>query len=79
MHRPEYAQTDVIPGIAGTTVRSSTSETRSTTPANAANGVDGVHRVDADHETGSVEVTAEAGTEDTVCDSIHDAGYDIAA
>ena len=46
---------------------------------NAAKGVDGVHRVDADHETGAVDVTAEADTEDAVRDSIHDAGYDVSA
>ena len=46
---------------------------------NAAKGVDGVHRVDADHETGAVDVTADADTEDVVRDAIHDAGYDVTA
>ena len=45
----------------------------------AAKGIDGVHRVDADHEAGAVDVTAESGTEAAVRDSIHDAGYDISA
>ena len=46
---------------------------------NAAKGVDGVHRVEADHETGVVDITAEGDTEDTVRDSIHNAGYDVSA
>ena len=46
---------------------------------NAANGVDGVHRVEADHESGTVDVTADDDTEDAVRNSIHDAGYDIVA
>lgn len=46
---------------------------------NAASGVEGVHRVEADHETGAVEVTAEADTEESVHDSIHDAGYEVVA
>jgi len=41
--------------------------------------VDGVHRVDADHETGRVTVTANAGTESEVERAIHDAGYDVPA
>jgi len=41
--------------------------------------VDGVYRVDADHETGRVEITAEAGTEPEVERAIHDAGYDVPA
>jgi copper chaperone CopZ len=45
----------------------------------AAKGIDGVHRVDADHEAGAVDVTAESRTEAAVRDSIHDAGYDISA
>ena len=43
----------------------------------AANDIEGVHRAEADHETGVVEVTAEADTEASVRDSIHDAGYDV--
>lgn len=46
---------------------------------NAAKRVDGVRRVEADHETESVEVTAEDGTEDAVREAIHAAGYDLAA
>jgi copper chaperone CopZ len=39
----------------------------------------GVNPMDADHEAGAVDVTAESGTEAAVRDSIHDAGYDISA
>jgi copper chaperone len=46
---------------------------------NAANDIDGVHRVEADHETGAVTVTAAADTEKAVRDSVHDAGYDVVA
>ena len=45
----------------------------------AAGEVEGVHRVEVDHETGAVNVTAEADTEDAVRNSIHDAGYDVTA
>lgn len=45
----------------------------------AAEGIEGVHRVEADHETGAVSVTAEADTEDAIRDSVHDAGYDVVA
>lgn len=41
--------------------------------------VGGVHRADADHEAGTVEITAEDGTEDTVRAAIYDAGYDVDA
>lgn len=41
--------------------------------------VDDVHRVEPDHESGTVEITAEAGTEDAVRRAVHDAGYDVAA
>lgn len=44
---------------------------------NAAKQVEGVHRVDADHETGTVEITAEDENSDAVRRAIHDAGYDI--
>jgi copper chaperone len=46
---------------------------------NAAKQVDGVHRVEADHECGEVEITAEEGTEADVKQAIHDAGYDVPA
>jgi copper chaperone len=46
---------------------------------NAVKRVDGVHRVTADHETGGVEVTGEEGTEDSVKQAIHDAGFDVSA
>ena len=46
---------------------------------NAAKRVEGVRRVDADHESGTVEITADEGTEDNVRQAIHDAGYDIPA
>lgn len=39
--------------------------------------VEGVHRVDADHETNKVEVTAGEGTEDAVRDAVYDAGHDV--
>jgi len=41
--------------------------------------IEGIHRVDADHETNNVEITADEGTEDAVRDAIYDAGYDIPA
>lgn len=44
---------------------------------NAAERVDGVRRVDANHETGTVEIAAEEGTEDSVRQAIHGAGYDL--
>ena len=46
---------------------------------NAANRVEGVRRVDAYHETGTVEITADEGTEDDIRQAIHDAGYDVPA
>ena len=45
---------------------------------NAVSGVDGVQRVEADHESGSVSVTANEDTRGAVERAIHDAGYDIA-
>lgn len=39
--------------------------------------IDDVHRAEADHETGTVDVTAEAATEEEVRRAIHDAGYDL--
>ena len=41
--------------------------------------VEGVRRVDADHENGTVKITADEGTEDDVRQAIHDAGYDVPA
>lgn len=41
--------------------------------------VDGVHRVDADHEAGTVAVAAADGTENAVREAIHEAGYDVPA
>ncbi|MFB6218480.1 MAG: heavy-metal-associated domain-containing protein, partial [Halobacteriaceae archaeon] len=38
---------------------------------NAVKRVEGVHRVEADHETDTVEITAEAGTETAVRDAVH--------
>jgi copper chaperone CopZ len=49
------------------------------TVLNEVRGVEGVHRVDADHETGAVDITADKGTEDAVRQPIHDAGYDLLA
>lgn len=46
---------------------------------NAAERVEGVRRVDADHETGTVEIAAEEDTEESVRQAIHDAGYDLPA
>lgn len=46
---------------------------------NAVERVDGVQRVDADHETGTVEIAGEEDTEDSVRQAIHDAGYDLPA
>lgn len=46
---------------------------------NAAKQVDGVHRAEADHEAGTLAVTADAGTEDAVRQAVHDAGYDVPA
>lgn len=43
----------------------------------AAKPIDGVHRVEADHDTGTVEIAAEDGTEEQVRQAIHDAGYDL--
>ncbi len=49
------------------------------TVSNAVRRVEGVHRVDADHEAGTVEITADDGSEDDVRQAIHDAGYDVPA
>ena len=44
---------------------------------NAAQRVDGIRRVDADHETNTVEIAGEEDTEDPVRQAIRDAGYDL--
>lgn len=49
------------------------------TVTNAAKRVEGIRRVEADHESGRVEVTADEGTEEEVRQAIHDAGYDVPA
>lgn len=49
------------------------------TVTTAVNRIDGVHRVEADHETGEVTITADDGTKAEVEQSIYDAGYDIPA
>ena len=42
--------------------------------------VDGVHRVEADHETGDVEIVVEDETDtDSLTQAIYDAGYDVSA
>ena len=41
--------------------------------------VDGIHRAEADHETGTVDITGESNSEDAVRESIYDAGYDVPA
>jgi len=49
------------------------------TVSNAVRRVEGVHRVNTDHETGEVAITADDGTEADVRQAIHDAGYDLPA
>lgn len=44
----------------------------------AASQVDGVYRVEPDHESNIVKVTADPDTESAVRQQIHEAGYDIA-
>jgi len=46
---------------------------------NAVKQIDDIHRVEADHETGTVEVTGKSDSEDAIRDSIYDAGYDAPA
>jgi copper chaperone len=47
---------------------------------NALTNVEGVRRVEADHETDEVEVVVSDDTdENTLAGAIHDAGYDIPA
>lgn len=43
----------------------------------AVEGVSGVHRVAADHETGEVTVTADGDTKADVEQAIYDAGYEV--
>lgn len=49
------------------------------TVTNAVKQVEGVRRVEADHETGNVEVTVESGDEAGIRQAIHDAGFDVSA
>jgi copper chaperone len=44
---------------------------------NAVSRVDGVQHVEADHESGSVSVTADEENRDDVEAAIHDAGYEV--
>lgn len=44
---------------------------------NAVKQVESIHRVNADHEKGTVEVTADEDNSDAAKRAIHDAGYDI--
>lgn len=48
------------------------------TVESAAKDVEGVQRVEADHETGTVSVTAETSA-DAVRDAIEQSGYDVEA
>lgn len=49
------------------------------TVENALRNVADVHRVDADHEAGTVEVAFDEDlSEDDLASTIHDAGYDVA-
>lgn len=43
----------------------------------AVSQVDGVHRVEADRESNTIEVTAEGETEEAVRTTVFEAGYDI--
>lgn len=45
---------------------------------NALRTLDGVHRVDADHEAGTVEIAVKSDVSDDVLrTAIHDAGYEV--
>jgi copper chaperone CopZ len=47
---------------------------------NALRNLGGVHRVEADHEAGTVEIAAEDDVDDgDLGAAIHDAGYDVVA
>ena len=47
---------------------------------NSLKSIDGVRRVEANHETGTVEVALEDGVDtDRLSTAIHDAGYEVAA
>lgn len=39
--------------------------------------VDGVHRVEADRDSNTVEITADGATEDAVRRTVFEAGYDV--
>lgn len=43
----------------------------------AVSQVEGVHRVEADRESDTIEITAERKTEDAVRSTVYEAGYDI--
>lgn len=49
--------------------------------ANALQNIEGVRRVDADHQGGEVDVVFDEGeaSEDGIADAIHRAGYDVPA
>ena len=50
------------------------------TVENALKNINGVHRVEANHEAGTVEVAVEDDVdEDGLGNAIHDAGYEIVA
>lgn len=50
------------------------------TVENALRNASGVHRVDADHEAGTVEVAVDEDVpEDDLTSTIREAGYDVAA
>lgn len=44
---------------------------------NAVEQIEGVHRITADHETATVEITGDPRTKATVREAIYDAGYDV--
>lgn len=45
---------------------------------NALRTLDGVHRVEADHEAGTVAVATDSGvSDDDLGSTIHDAGYEV--
>lgn len=49
------------------------------TVENALGAVDGVRRVDADHESDAVEVVADGIDEETLARTVREAGYDVPA
>lgn len=44
---------------------------------NAVERVEGVQRVEADADSGRVEVTGETGYEEEIRQAVHDAGFDV--